>query len=395
MQKLKCKVQNYDWGKIGKESTVAQLAHNGNHTSTVQEDKPYAEFWMGVHPNGPSECSADGVPLSEMIKAPNSLGDHEEGTLQFLFKVLSVRKALSIQTHPTKEQARLLHATDPKNYPDDNHKPEMAIALTTFELLCGFRPAEEIYHHIRKYPELRRLLGEQCCHMEDLLNSIHEMQLQALQKIFTTIWSSSPETISQYVGELVKRLQNDKEKINDVEKLILRLNGDYPGDVGVLAPLLLNYFTLEPGQATFLGPNRPHAYLFGDCVECMSCSDNTIRAGLTPKFKDISTLCKNMDYTMGPPPIMEIKRESEHLVLYAPNTPEFAVQQITANQTIVLPDSSSILIVTSGSATISGDVQKISLEKGSVIFIPKHTQSFSIEGSTADFCAYQAFMPKP
>ena len=64
-------------------------------------------------------------------------------------QVLSVRKALSIQSHPDKKLAEKLHAEHPKLYPDDNHKPEMALALSSFEALCGFCPSEELREVLR------------------------------------------------------------------------------------------------------------------------------------------------------------------------------------------------------------------------------------------------------
>lgn len=124
----------------------------------------------------------------------------------------------------------------------------------------------------------------------------------------------------------------------------MRLNDQYPDDIGIIAPLFLNYFTLKPGEATFLGPNEPHAYLYGgfslifyflnslpDCVECMALSDNTIRAGLTPKFKDIKTLCDNLTYKMSDPPIFLPKILSNGIVEYAPPVEEFAVHKLDVN----------------------------------------------------------------
>lgn len=96
----------------------------------------------------------------------------------------------------------------------------------------------------------------------------------------------------------------------------------------MLAPLFLNHFVLRPGQATFLGPNEPHAYLAGDCVECMACSDNTIRAGLTPKFKDVQTLCASLTYQMTAPPFFRPRQLAPGVTEYAPPVREFAVQKL-------------------------------------------------------------------
>lgn len=104
---LLCKVQNYDWGKIGSKSIVAQLCANMDKQFTIDEIRPYAELWMGTHVNGPSIVKSTGETLDLAIKNhPEYLGDETarlfNNELPFLFKVLSVNKALSIQAHPTK-----------------------------------------------------------------------------------------------------------------------------------------------------------------------------------------------------------------------------------------------------------------------------------------------------
>ncbi|CAI4224082.1 unnamed protein product [Auanema sp. JU1783] len=395
MFKLTCRSQNYAWGKLAADSEVAKITRNGNH-SDVDDSKPYAELWMGVHPNGPSMVQGTDSLLSDLIaKNSEMVGEHEQGTLQFLFKVLSVRTALSVQTHPTKEQAAKLHASDPKNYPDANHKPEMAIALTEFQLLCGFRPANEIEENLKDTPEILSLLGEKSSLLESFsLNPQHEQE-SALKEIFTKIWSSDPSEISEAVAKLVERVKA-KENKTSIDNLIIRLDEEFPGgDVGVFTPYLLNYFTLAPGQATFLGPNRPHAYLLGDCIECMACSDNTIRAGLTPKFKDIKTLCENTEYKMGPPPyFFDCTFPSEGGRLYNPPVPEFAVEELSSSRKMFCPDgSSSITIIVNGSGRFKSDGHEIAIQEGDVVFISAKLSQVEITDSSPDFLAFRAFTP--
>lgn len=146
---LQCGIQNYDWGKKGADSTVANLVKSRNQEYEIDENKPYAELWMGTHVNAPSVIKNSSETLSAFIeKHPETLGEpviNRFGTdLPFLFKVLSVSNALSIQAHPNKKHAEELHEKFPDIYKDPNHKPEMAIALTPFEALCGFRPIDEI-----------------------------------------------------------------------------------------------------------------------------------------------------------------------------------------------------------------------------------------------------------
>jgi mannose-6-phosphate isomerase len=136
MYKLNCVVQTYAWGKRGGDSLVANLKAKHDRTFSIDPQKPYAELWMGTHSNGPSMivCKEDDENRKESVR-----GRRIDEDLDFLFKVLSVNQALSIQAHPNKQLAKVLHAQQPSNYPDDNHKPEMLIALNDFEALCGFR----------------------------------------------------------------------------------------------------------------------------------------------------------------------------------------------------------------------------------------------------------------
>merc|ERR1711871_247291 len=151
MLKLKCKCQSYAWGRIGTNSSAALLAKGGDPEFVLDEEKPYAELWMGTHKNGPSEVdvpsSGGTMPLSEYLtNHPEAYGQVKPypggGGLPFLFKVLSINTALSIQSHPDKTLAEKLHKERPEVYKDDNHKPEMAVALTPFQAMCGFRSVE-------------------------------------------------------------------------------------------------------------------------------------------------------------------------------------------------------------------------------------------------------------
>lgn len=120
---------------------------------------------MGTHPSGPSLVADTGIPLKEWIQQhPEALGervrDRFGDDLPFLFKVLSVETALSIQSHPDKQLAERLHAQRPDVYKDPNHKPEMALSLTDFEALCGFVSHEELCEALQAHPELRACVGE-------------------------------------------------------------------------------------------------------------------------------------------------------------------------------------------------------------------------------------------
>uniref|UniRef100_A0A0N5AKN8 mannose-6-phosphate isomerase n=1 Tax=Syphacia muris TaxID=451379 RepID=A0A0N5AKN8_9BILA len=436
LEKLRCAVQCYDWGVYGNKSLVARLMECGNANFRSDPNKPYAEvgiyryllkLWMGVHKNGPSVIQSTNQPLQGYINEhPEVIADHENGTIQFLFKVLSVNKALSIQTHPTKERASELHAKDPKHYPDTNHKPEMVIALGNFEMLCGFRPANEIIENIESYSEFRSLLKDDIA-VDELKNSDEETRKSALKRLFKMYMTAAPEEVLNACAAMTKRIKKrfiTQEKSEEshhlftenlcskLDNLIIRLNTEFPGDVGVFAPLLLNYYSLKSGESVFLGSNIPHAYLNGDCIECMACSDNTIRAGLTPKFKDVDTLCSDLNYTMSTPPHFNPSPCGSSMTLYSPSVQEFAVMGIQASYTNALISTSrtkasihhnakvleevrasSIMIVISGSASLQFHKEEVKLSKGDVVFISADSPKLPLMTSD-DFVAYRAYTPR-
>ena len=326
---LSCSVQTYAWGKVGSSSEVARLAGKACREFALKEETNYAELWMGIHPNGPARLVLEDQPLAEFIeKNPDCLGKKIEerfgATLPFLFKVLSVNKALSIQAHPNKSHAEQLHAERPNIYKDPNHKPEIAVALTPFEGLCGFRPLEEIQTFLQNLPELRGAVTEH----QPLLSASQQSYQHQLKEAFQSLMVCSPEVLKEQLEALQTRLAAEANS-DPVSALFLRLHSQYPGDVGCFVIYFLNHLQLSPGEAMFLGPNVPHAYLSGDCVEVMANSDNVVRAGLTPKLIDVPTLVSMLDYTSTSPLARKFSPHAElstDLCLeFDPPVPDFSV----------------------------------------------------------------------
>ena len=380
---LKCVAQQYAWGKLGLASQVAQLMKNAHPQIEIQQDKPYAELWMGTHPNGPSIMKDSNQHLDELIKAnPEVLGDkcrQQFGdNLPFLFKILSVNKALSIQAHPNKELASALHKDRPNIYKDPNHKPEMAIALTNFEGLCGFRPLKEIKSNLEYIAQLRHVVGEDVANC--LLDSTEDVYEMALKKCFTSLMQCDKMIINEKVSELQELIAKKSVK-QHLDNLFLRLCDQFPGDVGCFVIYFLNVVRLSPGEAMFLGPNVPHAYLSGDCVECMACSDNVVRAGLTPKLIDVEVLCNMLEYvcTKGEKSVkFSYHAENENSILYEAPVPDFSVAKVLVDsQNRSLPRSSaSILICIEGEGTFNAYAKESTeyyssgkLLKGTVLFL--------------------------
>lgn len=396
---LRCTIQQYAWGKYGWSSEVALLHSSGNPDLTIDDATPYAELWMGTHPNGPSVLKDSSQELGDWIQThPTSLGakvTEKFGVqLPFLFKVLSVNQALSVQAHPDKTLAEKLHCKHPDIYKDPNHKPELAIALTPFEALCGFRPIEEIKHFLEVVPELRKVVGQEVAN--ELLASDEAGMHQALKNCFSSLMTCPKETIQVQLQALQERLASlDESSLADQNAALLRtLHLTYPGDVGCFSIYFLNHLILQPGEAMYLGTNEPHAYIHGDCIECMACSDNVVRAGLTPKYKDVETLCSMLTYSCEPSHAKRFQgiQEDECTLTFRPPVADFSVAKINipammTDHSLIPRDSASILIVISGQAT-AGDLV---LERGSIIFLPSdQVLNIHCAQSTQDLLMFQA-----
>ncbi|KAF0982050.1 hypothetical protein FDP41_011911 [Naegleria fowleri] len=396
MQRLECSVQHYAWGKKGLQSSVCDLVKENYetiHRKKIDTDKPYAELWMGTHPNAPSKVQPSSELLSSFLKSQVSnyfsseeiseffqIRGYEFASLPYLFKVLSVNQALSIQAHPDEQLAQKLFKSDPEHYKDPYHKPELCCALTDFEALCAFQKLETIISNIRQVKELQALLKSQNHELVEHVISLKEQDIAKLsaeerktllQKLFHALMTSSKSQVETHLPHLINRL-NQSETKSGLENLILRLYSDYGNDIGCFSVFFLNYVTLKPGEGLFLGPNEPHAYLSGDCMECMASSDNVVRAGLTPKFIDTETLVEMLTYDDCALDKMKCNGEkvNDFETLYAPPVSEFKVQKI------VLPNqfdkyqwstnAISIAIVLEGKGLINGE----KFVKGDVVLLP-------------------------
>mmetsp|Transcript_1664 Transcript_1664/g.2186 ORF Transcript_1664/g.2186 Transcript_1664/m.2186 type:complete len:510 (+) Transcript_1664:41-1570(+) len=346
--RLRPTVKQYAWGIRGADSRVARFALESGTIESIDLSAPYAELWIGTHPSGPSKLD-DGTALALVVESA-------DGQLPWLLKVLSAGKALSIQAHPDKTTAAQLHLSNPEQYKDSNHKPEMAIALTPFEAMCGFRRLSEIAVNLRRHREFANCIDVQAQLQVFTASPVDEKeQREALMALFQSFMSCDPEVSKVQLAALIKKLRSEQSKSmrasgakhinppnNDVSgvysespwerkaaRAVLRLAEQFPGDAGAMAPLFLNYLLIAPGESFFMAANEPHAYVAGEILECMACSDNVVRAGLTPKHKDVQNLVDMLTYTMGGPDIefgiLEHQVPGTHTLRYTPPVPEFEV----------------------------------------------------------------------
>lgn len=247
---------------------------------------------MGTHENGPASLQ-DGTPLQQHIDTDKEyfLGKKTlqqfdgDSTVPFLFKILTAKKALQLQIHPDKKAAARLHKENPEEFKDTNYKPEIAIALTTFEIFAGFRPPKEINSLLLSIPELVEIFGVD----EIPLNTDREAQTEILKKILSVCIDIKDSTSSY------DKLINSPSlaKFPREQDLLRRANGMYPGDAGAfIVVFLMNYFILQPGDASYVKENGIHAWFSGvGMIECMAVSDNVIHTGFMPEDERAKKEC--------------------------------------------------------------------------------------------------------
>ena len=278
--------QNYLWGKLSKDSLICKYIDQ----EEILEDIPYAELWLGAHPKA-SGLISHKLSLNKFINenAVHTLGDSLElfgAELPFLLKILSINRPLSIQAHPDKKLAKILHESRPDVYPDSNHKPEMAVALSTLDLLVGFKDPKEIKENAEEYPAIK-IAADYVDPTKDLklfFKNIMDYPKLGLESLFNSIKR--------------KLLSKNPSELKIEEQYFLKTyKEDFPqGDHGLFAFFILQFVRLQKGEAIEIKENTPHCYLYGDLVECMANSDNVVRAGLTEKYCDADVLIKMLNY---------------------------------------------------------------------------------------------------
>ncbi|KAI6230218.1 Mannose-6-phosphate isomerase [Aphelenchoides fujianensis] len=409
MQRLDCHVKEYAWGKKGSGSEVARLFAAGHKNFKMGSKTPYAELWVGTHPDGAARVQDTGEHLSRMIARSDSCNyllnnnngggeDRDEVHLPFIMKIMSIRHTLSLQVHPTKEQAAELHERDPKNYPDRNHKPELAYALTRFELLCGFRPAVQIVENMKAFPELCEVMGRANQQkFERLVRAGVKQEAQelkdALRQCFSHMMYAPADLIKEQLAKLKQRISNGVRGclIEDTVKVMEQTWTLFPDDVGCFAPLYLNHMILEPGECCFYAAEELHAYLSGECVECVGCSNNTIRAGLTPKFVDKRSLMDVLNYRMTDPAFYMVDRCNvkgfDCVFEYAPDCKDFTLHEMNVECRELLGDADEVMSRRPEWALATSRLG----ERGDIFYIPPHSQIQLVKRGVEPVLAYRTF----
>lgn len=366
------KVQHYAWGGYDFIPELLDI--------TNEEKKPYAEYWMGTHPLASAEVGEDHQSLAKLIEEnkENALGNYIAktfGSLPYLFKILDVRDMLSIQVHPSKVNAEAdfarenaagiaAHAPD-RNYKDDNHKPELAAALSDFWLLHGFKPKEKMVSILSNVEEL-----------ESLLPIFEE---EGYEGLYRHVMEIPQEEVNELLQPLIDRivpLYNEgkltryKEDFWAARAAITFNEGDTI-DRGIFSVYLFNLVNVKKGDAIFQDAGVPHAYLEGKNVEIMANSDNVLRGGLTKKHIDVTELLKHVKCEATVPDILHGEKDNREMIYRTP-AKEFELSYISLGKDesfSVYSKTGEVFIVVEGSARFSVDNERLKLAGGEAAFV--------------------------
>lgn len=404
-------IQDYAWGS---RTAIPELLGESSPA-----DKPQAELWMGAHPKAPSTVLLEEggqLPLPELVAQDpaGTLGatvaQKFSSRLPFLFKVLAAALPLSIQAHPNLEQARegfrreneLSIPLDAfqRNYRDANHKPEVISALTPFWALNGFRPIPEMLDllHSIGFPSISEHLDTFRKNPDSAGLKIFFAALMRLDR--KTRGRAIEEAVHWARGQLNQEQRSGtaggetpETPTTPIARWLVRLQRLYPGDTGVLSPLLLNLILLQPGDTMFLEAGLLHAYLEGMGIELMANSDNVIRGGLTPKHKDLEELLSILRFEGKAVRLAEALETVPGERVFQTPAEEFRLAEIRVqpDTPYTSPKTGSIelMICLDGEGAIDA-VDPLPLSKGDSLMIPASTSPYTIHGQLRLF---KAFVP--
>ncbi|MGC4945502.1 mannose-6-phosphate isomerase, class I [Streptomyces sp. DT224] len=373
MEPLVNTVRPYAWGSTTALPGLLGVAPDG---------RPQAELWMGAHPGAPSlvRRPEGDLPLDAVIEAAPAaeLGDavlrRFGPRLPFLLKLLAAVAPLSLQVHPDLAQAavgfRIENAAavpldaPHRNYRDDNHKPEMVVALGKFEGLCGFRTPREC-------AELLSALRVAGLDPHCVALRTHPEE-EALRAVFSAFLAPSQALVAAVAEAVAREARSDGPHRKDFA-LYDRVARAHPGDPGLLAALMLRPVRLAPGEGLFLGAGVPHAYVRGLAVEIMAASDNVLRCGLTAKHVDTAELLRVVRFDAPPVRVVRPVPDGPEEVYPAP-VDDFRLSRVRVAEggpAVVLDATAPhILVCTRGRVRLSGPRGVVPLGPGGSAYAP-------------------------
>jgi len=384
VQHLDNPVRDYAWGSASDIPEFLGIAAEGG---------PVAELWIGAHLDSPSRVVCDGksrsladvIAASPQTELGPAVASRFGSRLPFLLKVISAAQPLSLQVHPDKQHAERAYAAQqqapaaPRDYTDDNHKPELICALRDgFAGLCGFRPVPASLELLAalSLPGLAAVSGRLDC----------PNPADALREAITWVLTSGTDQ-----APLIAAVQNACAGIAQAGGVwgpacaaYAAVAAAYPADPGVLVALLLNYVELAAGEAVFVGAGVPHCYLQGFGAELMASSDNVLRAGLTSKRVNVRELLRVLDFRPGEPSVLSpVPGCDEPGEAYPTPAGDFRLSRLDlSDQPIGLPDGKpQILLCIAGVAQLHDDSSgSLQLSRGQSAYLPASDSGVSIAG---------------
>ncbi|KAI1274983.1 RmlC-like cupin domain-containing protein [Xylaria sp. FL0933] len=369
----------YPWGRKGTDSLAAKLCEKTPGTNfKIDPDKNYSEMWFGDYPDFPGRKLESGELLADVLQRDKDrlLGKKVitqfDGQLPYLPKILSIAKALPLQIHPNKELAAKLREKDPESFTDANHKPEIAVALSKFEVFAGFKPLDEVAPLFKLEP-LKRFIPD----------GTDKWTNETLREVTRNLLKLDPDTVRSIQNDLCLVSRERYGNAAYILDLLPRLQDQYgPKDAGSLVALLcMNYMIFKPGDAIFIPADGIHAYLSGDIVECMARSNNVLNVGFCPPAdrNNVDTFANTLTFKAHSkddvilPSTKCDKSKNGKTVVYKPPMSEFDMLRTDLakgdNEEITASEGPGVMIVTSGKGVLHADGQDFKLSEGFIFFI--------------------------
>ena len=390
MDQLSGTLMRYPWGTSDAIADILGLDH---------DTAPIAEYWLGAHPLSPSQIGDR--PLHETIADdPSTLGEASAtefgAQLPFLMKVLSAKHALSIQAHPSREQAEEgfaaedaagIPATAPeRSYRDPWPKPEVIVALDEFRTLYGFRSpllSWQLFNQLGVGPDALKVFAPLGARGGEA----------AVQEVFLDVLSIDGgrlALVDDVLSAASKHVDAPGER-GELARTALELQATFGTDPGILAALLMNRVTLAPGEALYVPPGRMHAHLSGTGVEVMATSDNVLRGGLTTKHIAVDELVRVVDFGWVTPEILPGAEASPGVIAYPTQCREFDLWRLEPSPgvSISVPGDghARIALVTRGQATFTQGDETHTLPRGDAAFITAKDAGITLTGDAQLFLA--------
>ncbi|MDR9396700.1 mannose-6-phosphate isomerase, class I [Pontimonas sp.] len=384
--KLSKTLAHYPWGGRGAISELFGWS---------ESNQPEAEWWLGVHPVRPSTLAADGGPLSEWLQRHDARSD-----LPYLLKVLAPTMPLSLQVHPSTEQAHEGYDREVQQgvaldsghrlFKDRSAKPELVVALQGgFHALAGVRPLEQT---VAALTGLQR--GGDASEVQALMTRLQRDGIAQTaswlvggdQSVATLV--SQLSQLADAAAVIASAGEGGREELATdpgvvAADTIIRLREHFPGDPGIAVAMLLHRVDLAPGEALFVDAGVPHAYLEGYAVELMAPSDNVLRGGLTTKHVDADAFVDMVVWQEGPIPRLEPTGGDSSVEVYRPAGHDFQLSRLRGERTqervgLVGP---SIVLCTEGTWQVRGPRGSITASRGEAWAVSQSESPLTLEGS--------------